>query len=283
MGQVSVNGIDIVFDEHGVGENGTMLLICGTGQPAVMWSAMGTVDTLVGAGYRVVTFDNRGMANSACPAPPWTVGEMADDAIAVLEHVGPAHVLGASLGGLITQTVALRRPDLVRTATLMVGGGQFGALWQRLMLGMMPLFEAGTEIPLGLQQFFMAQAVLNPEQRNDPALVQLAIDIGGGLTDTFGPGGQYGQYSANSTWITEDHVTELAQIQPPVLVIANEFDPIFPSRDLRAVADSVPNGTFVEIPSASHVALDPVSVELTLTALLQFLAVHEDRTANEPA
>ena len=276
MGHVTANGIEISFEEHGVDVNGTMVLICGTGQPAVMWSALGTVDTLVGAGYRVVTFDNRGMAGAACPTPPWTVGDMADDAIAVLEQVAPAHVLGASLGALITQTVALRRPDLVRTATFMVGGGQFGALWQRLMLGITPMFASGAEFPIGLQQFFMAQAMLNPEQRNDPTLVQLAIDMAGGLTDTFGPGGQYGQYSANATWITEDHVTELADMQPPVLVIGNQFDPIFPSRDLRSVAAAVPNGEFVEIPDASHVAIDPVSLELTMAALLNFLSSRKD-------
>ena len=71
-------------------------------------------------------------------------------------------------------------------------------------------------------------------------------------------------------------MTELGDVEPPVLVIANQFDPIFPSRDLAAVAAAVPNGTFVEIPGASHVAIDPVSLELTMHALLEFLAEHED-------
>ena len=118
MGTVTANGIDISFDVHGVGDRGTVLLICGTGQAAAMWTALGTTGGLTDAGYQVVTFDNRGMAGAACPAPPWTVGDMADDALAVLQAVGPAHVLGASLGALVTQTVALRRPELVRTATL---------------------------------------------------------------------------------------------------------------------------------------------------------------------
>ena len=71
-------GIDIAYDVHGVGARGTVLLVCGTGQPAAMWGALGTTDALTGAGYQVVTFDNRGMAGAACPAPPWTVGDIAE-------------------------------------------------------------------------------------------------------------------------------------------------------------------------------------------------------------
>lgn len=274
MGQVTAStGIDITYTEHGDGERGTILLICGTGQPAAMWPAIGVVDGLTADGYRVVTFDNRGMAGAACPEPPWTVGDMADDAIAVLEQVGPAHILGASLGALIAQTVALRRPELVRTATFMVGGGQFGEAWKYLMRGSTELIARG-EMPPDLQTFVMLQVILNPEQRNDPAMIELAVALGAGLTDTFGPGGQLGQYSANTTWLGEDHTTELADVQPPVLVIANQHDPIFPARELAAVAAAVPDGTYVEIPDASHVGLDPTSLQLTMDALLKFLAAH---------
>lgn len=126
VGSVSVDGIDITYEVHGDGDRGQVLLICGSGQPAVMWGALGTTGALTEAGYQVVTFDNRGMTGAACPEPPWTVGDMATDAAAVLEAVGASHVVGASLGALITQTLALRHPDLVRSATFMVGGGQFG-------------------------------------------------------------------------------------------------------------------------------------------------------------
>ncbi len=60
MGQVHAGGIDIAYDVHGDGTQGTVLLVCGTGQPAVMWGALGTTDTLTGAGYQVVTFDSVG-------------------------------------------------------------------------------------------------------------------------------------------------------------------------------------------------------------------------------
>ncbi len=274
MGTVTANGIDISFDVHGVGDRGTVLLICGTGQAAAMWTALGTTGGLTDAGYQVVTFDNRGMAGAACPAPPWTVGDMADDALAVLQAVGPAHVLGASLGALVTQTVALRRPELVRTATFMIGGGQFGPAWGLLMPGLVELYASGAGLPEGIERFMMLQAFLTPEQRGDPAMVELALALTSGLTDGFGPGGQHGQYSACAAWVGEDHVAELADVQAPVLVLANELDPVFPAPGLRAVAAAVPDGTYVELPDASHIAIDPVTLQAGLDALLPFLAAH---------
>jgi pimeloyl-ACP methyl ester carboxylesterase len=272
MGQVTANGIDIAYEVHGVGDGGTVVLVCGTGQPAMMWSALGTTGALTDAGYQVVTFDNRGMTGAACPSPPWTVGDMADDAAAVLEAVGPSHVVGASLGALITQTLALRHPDLVRTATFMFGGGQFGPAWCPMMTGAVELYASGADLPAGIETFMLLQAFLTPDQRCDPAMVELATALASGLTEGFGPGGQHGQHSASATWTTEDHLTELAGIEPPVLVIANEHDPIFPAAGLRAVAAAVPDGTYVETPGVSHVSIDPDSIEVQMKALLEFLA-----------
>jgi pimeloyl-ACP methyl ester carboxylesterase len=274
MGTVSANGVEVRYDEHGDGDAGTVLLVCGTGQPAAMWGALGTIGGLTAAGYRVVTFDNRGMVGASCPAPPWTVDDMAGDAAAVLAEVGPAHVAGASLGALITQRLALRHPELVRTATFLYGGGQFGPGYAPLIVGLSELLSAGVAVPTSLEQFSMVQAFLTPEQRTDPAMVELAIALSASITESYAPGGQQGQYSANAAWIAEDHVTELAEIQPPVLVIANEHDPIFPPVSLRAVAAAVPDGTYVEIPGVSHVGIDEASLQLGQEALLKFLAAH---------
>jgi pimeloyl-ACP methyl ester carboxylesterase len=265
---------DIDYEVHGADERGTVLLICGTGQPAVMWSALGTIGGLTDAGYRVVTFDNRGIAGAACPAPPWTVDDMADDAIAVLESIGPAHVLGASLGALITQTVALRRAELVRGVIFIVGGGNFSPSFRHALNGLVALYERGIEPPKGLEDFMMLQAMLTPEQRADSSMVDLALSMSAALTETFGPGGQHGQYAADAAWANEDHLGELAGMQMPVLVLGNEHDPIFPTSGLQQVATTVPSGTYVEVPGASHVAMDPASNDVVLTAIRDFLAAH---------
>ena len=69
-------------------------------------------------------------------------------------------------------------------------------------------------------------------------------------------------------------MAELAGVQAPVLVLANELDPVFPAPGQRAVAAAVPDGTYVELPDASHIAIDPVTLQAGLSALLPFLAAH---------
>ena len=174
MAQVRAGGIDIAYDVHGDGTEGTVLLVCGTGQPAVLWGAAGGQPTCSRRpGTRSSTFDNRGMTGAACPTPPWTVGDMATEPAAVLEAVGPAHVVGVSPAAPITQTLALRHPDLVRSATFMFGGGQFGP-------GLVPVDDRcrgestapGADLPAGIETFLMLQAFLTPEQRCDPAMVE---------------------------------------------------------------------------------------------------------------
>ncbi|MEA3055706.1 MAG: hypothetical protein QOD30_1138 [Actinomycetota bacterium] len=274
MPTVTGPSFDIEYEVHGTDERGTVLLICGTGQPAVMWSMLGTITGLTDLGYRVVTFDNRGIAGAPCPTPPWTVRDMGDDALAVLEDVGPAYVAGASLGALITQDVSLRRPDLVRGVIFIVGGGGFSPSFRHALNGLVALYEQGLEPPKALEDFTMLQAMLTPDQRADPAMVDLALSMSAALTETFGPGGQHGQYAADATWANEDHLTELAGMQVPVLVIANEHDPIFPTRGLQDVAKTVPDATYVEVPGVSHVAIDPASNDIVHAAIRDFLAAH---------
>jgi pimeloyl-ACP methyl ester carboxylesterase len=266
--------VAVEYDIHGAGERGTVVLICGTGQPAMMWSALGTVTALTDIGYRVVTFDNRGIAGAECPTPPWTVADMADDAIAVLEGVGPSYVAGASLGALITQNISLRRPELVRGAIFLVGGGNFSPSFRLALDAFVTLYEQQVGPPKAFEDFMMLQAMLTPDQRADASMVELALSMSAAFTKTFTPGGQYGQYSANAEWAREDHVAELGGLAVPALVIANELDPIFSTRNLRAVAETAPDCTYLEVPGVSHVAMDPATNDIVLAALREFLTDH---------
>jgi len=120
----------------------------------------------------------------------------------------------------------------------------------------------------------MLLAMLTPEQRADASMVDLALSMSAVLTETFGPGGQHGQYAADATWANEDHLAELSGMQVPVLVIANEHDPIFPPHGLQEAAKTMPDATYVEVPGVSHVAMDPSSNEVVLSAIRDFLTTH---------
>ncbi len=100
----------IRWDSHGTGE--PLLLIQGLGYGRWGWDP---VVPGLAERYRVLTFDNRGIGESDKPDGPYTAREMADDALQVLDEAGVerAHVLGASLGGMIAQELAVKAPDRV--------------------------------------------------------------------------------------------------------------------------------------------------------------------------
>ena len=103
---VHINGIDLYYEERG---SGPPLLII----PPL--SSTGFTITALEPHFRIITFDNRGAGRSSVPPGPYTTRLMADDAAALLEHLGVerAHVFGFSLGAEIAQELALAYPERV--------------------------------------------------------------------------------------------------------------------------------------------------------------------------
>ena len=198
---------------------------------------------------------------------------MAADAIGLIEHLGiaPCHVLGGSLGALITQTVALTRPDLVRSATLLVGGGNFCRSARLSLEGQAALLETGVSIPESFQQAIMPEATLTPTLRQDDSMVDLALQLTAGLSTSFGPGGQYGQVRADATWAGEDHSAELEDTQVPCLVVSAEHDPYFSPTHLKQASQRIADSTYVEIAGSLHVTADPTAVKQLEDAIAAFL------------
>lgn len=114
-GTVKVNGIEIYYEVHGSGE--PLLLIEGLGYSSWMWYKQ--VPAL-SEHYKVIVFDNRGAGNTDKPDSEYSIELMADDAAGLMTALGieSAHVLGVSLGGYITQELALRYPEMIRSLVL---------------------------------------------------------------------------------------------------------------------------------------------------------------------
>jgi len=127
----SVNGVKIAYETFGDPGDETMLLIMGLGVQMLGWDER-FCRGLAGRGYRVVRFDNRDVGHSTKveggPRPDvmaaitgdfssasYTLDDMADDCVGLLDELGveAAHVVGASQGGMIAQTVAIRHPERV--------------------------------------------------------------------------------------------------------------------------------------------------------------------------
>src|ERR1700761_4621032 len=133
MAYVVNEGAKLFWRQGGSGP--PLLLIMGLSFTHEMWFRV-TPD-LTGE-YRAIVFDNRGMGRSDVPRGPYTMRQMASDARAVLDAAGvqSAHVIGASMGGMIAQELALRHPERVRSLVL-------GCTSSRGLLGKWPEFRYG--------------------------------------------------------------------------------------------------------------------------------------------
>ena len=131
-------GIDIAYQRLGNPDAPVVLLIMGIGAQSIAWPDA-FCHALVDRGLQVVRFDNRdaGLSTHLTQAPPpdlpaalagdlssvsYTLSDMAADAVGLLDALGfeKAHVVGASMGGAIGQTMAIERPERVRSLTSMM-------------------------------------------------------------------------------------------------------------------------------------------------------------------
>jgi pimeloyl-ACP methyl ester carboxylesterase len=112
---VTRDGIRLFYYVQGQGE--PLILIRGYASAASMWYSQ--VPQLSET-FKVITFDNRDTGNSDRVEVPYSIKDMAEDTIVLIEHLalGPVHLLGISMGGMIAQQVILNRPDLVKTLIL---------------------------------------------------------------------------------------------------------------------------------------------------------------------
>src|SRR5436853_6628944 len=139
MPRAAVNGIELEYDTFGDRSHPPLVLIMGLGAQMILWEEDFCRD-LAARGFFVVRFDNRDIGLSSqldalgVPnvfeamqaamarkpvAAPYALAEMADDTVALMTALGitRAHVVGASMGGMIAQTVAIRHPDRLLSMT----------------------------------------------------------------------------------------------------------------------------------------------------------------------
>jgi pimeloyl-ACP methyl ester carboxylesterase len=239
-------GCRISYEVRGAGPK--VLFIQGVGVHGGGWRPQ-TVE--LSARYSCLTFDNRGMGLSQPVGAPVTVGQMAEDARAVLDAEGweAAHVVGHSLGGLVALHLALSERRRVLSLSLLCtfAGGRAAAPLTRRMLWLGLRSKVGTR---RMRRRGFMQLVLPPgAAAGDETLAgELAGLFGHDLADQ--PPIAGAQLRAMRAADASAKLGGLIGV--PTLVVSAAHDPIAPPAAGRALAAAIPGARYVEAPDASH-------------------------------
>jgi len=253
MPELTIDDVTLAYDLVGDGE--PVVLVAGCGQPAMAWH-LSLVPALVAAGYRVLTFDNRGVAPSSSPPAPYSIDDLAADTLGLLDHLGmeSVRIAGHSMGGWVAETLALRHPGRVRGAALM-GSCNVGTAWEkaittverdlaRLDHAMPPLYWATETL-----------RYLPNRDLQDDSVVETWLMLLENQPVWPNPG-RLGQYQACLDWSNDlDRTRGWPTIGVPCLVMAFEHDVDSPPARAREAAALIPGARFVEIPDASHLGI----------------------------
>jgi 3-oxoadipate enol-lactonase len=197
--------------------------------------------------YRVIALDNRGAGRSDKPFGTYSLEQMADDAIAVLDAVGveKAHIVGASMGGAITQIIGLKYPERVMSLTLACTACR-NHPWRRELLH--GWATAATENGVGAMTREAARWVIGPRsfRRLVPAFGWLGPLAMGRTSHAF-----VAQVKAILD-VDETISDQLANVTAPTLVLVGNQDILTPRGDSEEIADRMPNAELVVISGAAH-------------------------------
>ena len=274
MPRTPANGIEIEYDTFGSKDDPTLLLIMGLGAQLIAWEE-GFCRQIADRGFHVVRFDNRdvGLSTKLEDAPPvdlagalagdassapYLISDMAADAAALLDAIGveKAHIVGASMGGMIAQQFAIDYPQ--RTLSLCSIMSTTGDR------------EVGQPTPEAMEK------LLRPPAQNKEEYIESSVDswkvIGspGELFDedrvrrraaqtwdrSYYPMGVARQLVA--VLASPDRTDALCKLDIPTVVIHGEVDPLVTLSGGQATAKACPNAELVVVPGMGHDLPEPL-------------------------
>lgn len=253
MGEhVRAGGLDIWTEQ--VGQGPDVLLIGGLGDTVESWQFQ--LDGLADR-YRLTAFDNRGAGRTAMSDGIVSVEVMADDAAAVLQAVGvdSAHVVGFSGGSIISQELALRHPELVRSLVLQSTWpvmDTYSRAWARFVHRLVELAPSERAF---LEDFFLW--IYTPRAHNDGTVDQFIEEV------LAFPHKQSAEDVQAFLGALVDHDTSerLGEIAAPTLVLAGGRDMTSRPELCRAVAELIPGARFEVLENEAHQPFQEVPSE----------------------
>ena len=273
MPHITANGIELCYESHGNPEHETILLVMGLGAQLSHWP-IEFVEALAAKGYHVVRYDNRDiglsqkMGDARAPSigwqvlrkrigwpmsVPYTLRDMAEDGMALLDalEIPRAHVVGASMGGMIAQLMAVHHPDrlLSLTSVMSTTGNPKLPQAEKSAISALtaPLASLDEDVVVehGLN---IARNITGPGFPADP--VRQRERVLANVQRSVYPPGLPRQLAAIID--DGDRRTRLSQITTPTLVLHGEDDPLVKLAAGKDTARHIPGAKLVTIPGWGH-------------------------------
>jgi pimeloyl-ACP methyl ester carboxylesterase len=263
-----VGDIDIAYETFGDPADPALLLVMGLATQMVAWHE-DFCGELASRGFFVIRFDNRDVGRSTAmrdmPVPsiikialrdkksaPYSLSQLSDDAFGLLDHleIAKAHVVGASMGGMIAQTMAIEHPERVlslcsimsNTGSRWTGQPKFATY--RVLIGNPPKErDAFIEHVLGVYKVIGSKGF----DRDEDDLRRIAgISFDRGRN----PAGSARQLAAIAT--SGDRAAKLRELNVPTVVVHGTADRLVGISGGKATAKAIPGARFVPIAGMGH-------------------------------
>ena len=291
QGIAEINDINIWWEDFGDSSDPAVLLIMGANANAMQWT-LEFINPIVAAGFHVIRFDNRDVGKSTwvTTEPSFVIQEggvvstevsynledMAQDAVSLMEHleIEKAHIVGASMGGMITQVVGLDHPHKALSLTPIMstpGAGledeNLSPPTESLMQGMMKSMEHNMkgEYLEGLvciyRELIGSRYPFNEEKFREGA--KEIMDHG------HNPFPGHGAAVSSSPHRKD----RLKEINLPTLVIHGTEDAILPFDHGQALADGIPNAKLMVLEGVGHEIPEQMTEEITSRMIEHFNSI----------
>ena len=283
MPQVRANGIDIEYESFGRDGDPLILLIMGFAAQLILWPEALCLG-LAAKDFRVVRFDNRDVGRSTHfaslaapdsrallaeimagrrPDVPYRLDDMADDAVGLMDalRVERAHIVGASMGGMIAQLVAINHPDRTKSLTSIMsttGRRDLPAGNRETLSVLFQPPKSSSRDDLVDASMLVQKALSSPGFPASEAEMRSTAER---RTDRapFDPGGLARQSAALIAAPPRNAL--LRELRCPTLVLHGADDPVIPAAAAKDTAESIPGAELVIVPGMGHdfaAALVPV-------------------------
>lgn len=269
MPTIAANDIDICYESFGPDDAPPLLLVMGLGAQMTLWRP-GFVSELLERGFRVIRFDNRdaGLSTKTDGPPPdvmtlyaafaagqpieapYTLSLLAADAVGLLDalDIPAAHIVGASMGGMIVQTMAIEHPDRVLSLTSIMsttGAADVGQPEPSAITAL--LTPAPTERGAAIEDNVTTSRIISGSLFDEAEARGRAVEA---YDRCFHPAGPAFQIAAIAA--TGDRTARLGELDVPTLVVHGREDSLITLSGGLATAAAVPGADLVVFGQMGH-------------------------------